>query len=232
MLSVRSARYRAKSVRYRARFRRMFNETGYRIGFAKSYLCGTVLRMVTSVFDRLLDLAVDQHGYVRVQDAVARGIDGTNLRKLARGGRLERVAQGLYRVPVLPRELHSQYAEAVLWAGGRGVISHSSALALHELCDVNPSQLHVTVPPTYTPRRAGGELYRIWRRTLPESEVTRVDNIPVVTPGRAIADAIALGEDPAMVAQGIKTALRRGDLTAAGAARLRCVQAKQLQQPR
>lgn len=177
--------------------------------------------MVSRTLDDLVDLALDHHGYVRAQDARGRGIAGSQLRKLAASGRLEHVAHGLYRVAFLPRNANDEYAEASLWASGRGVISHSSALALHQLCDVNPSRLHVTVPASYVPRRTGGELYRIWRRTLPAEDITTVDDIPVVTPARAVMDALSAGEDPGMLRQAIRTARSRGDITSAQAARLR-----------
>src|ERR1019366_3883610 len=64
---------------------------------------GTVLRMVSRTLDDLVDLALDHHGYVRAQDAMGRGIAGSQLRKLAASGRLEHVAHGLYRVAFLPR---------------------------------------------------------------------------------------------------------------------------------
>lgn len=183
--------------------------------------CGTLVRMTRMLLEELVDVAVDQHGYVRTRDATARGIDGANLRKMAARGRLEKVGRGLYRVPFLPRDEHDEYAEAVLWAEGRGVISHGSALALHQLCDINPSRLHLTVPPTYTPRRTGGELYRVWRRRLDPGEVTTVDGIPVVTAERAVRDGIAFGIDPQMLTQAITTARREGLLTAAQATQLR-----------
>jgi hypothetical protein len=34
-----------------------------------------------------------------------------------------------------------QYMEATPWPGGRGVISHDTALAMYELSDVNPSKM-------------------------------------------------------------------------------------------
>jgi predicted transcriptional regulator of viral defense system len=46
---------------------------------------------------------------------------------------------------------------AALWPAGRGVLSHDTALELHELCDVNPEKIHLTVPADYQPRRRGGE---------------------------------------------------------------------------
>lgn len=46
---------------------------------------------------------------------------------------------------------------ATSWASGRGVLSHDTALDLHELCDINPAKVHLTLPPDYSPRRLGGD---------------------------------------------------------------------------
>ena len=139
-------------------------------------------------FDDVLDVAVENSGYITVRGAVAAGIDATVLRKLTATGRLERIAQGVYRVPVLASGAHAAYAEAVAWTGGRGVISHESALDLLELCDVNPPAIHLTVPREYAPRRRGGELYRVWRRNLPTQDVMQYDGVPVVRPSASILE--------------------------------------------
>ena len=166
-----------------------------------------------AIYDRVLEVAVDNHGYLTVVDAVAAGIDPTNLRKLAATGRLEHTAHGLYRVPVLAGGPHAPYAEAVAWTRGRGVISHESALDLLELCDVNPPLIHVTVPRAYAPRRRGGELYRIWRRTIDHDAITHVDGVPVIGPAESIRDCLAYGTDTRLLLQACLTARREGYLT-------------------
>ncbi|HUZ43781.1 MAG TPA: hypothetical protein VMU63_05200 [Acidimicrobiales bacterium] len=82
---------------------------------------------------------------------------------------------------------------AVLWAGRRGFVSHESALDLHELCDVNPRFVHLTVPSPCRPRRRGGELYRIHHERLEPKEMTSVEGIPVVTATAAIRQAARSG---------------------------------------
>ncbi len=166
-----------------------------------------------ATYDRVLEVAVDNHGYLTVADAVAAGIDPVALRKLAAAGRLEHAAHGLYRVPVLASGPHATYAEAVAWTGGRGVISHESALDLLELCDVNPPLIHVTVPRAYAPRRRGGELYRIWRRAIDPATVTHVDGVPVVRAADSIRDCLAYGTDTRLLLQACETGRREGYLT-------------------
>jgi predicted transcriptional regulator of viral defense system len=161
-------------------------------------------------FDEVLAVAVDNHGYVT---AAAAGVDPAQLRKMAATGRLERIAQGVYRVPILASGAHAFYAEAVAWTRGRGIISHESALDLQDLCDVNPPLIHVTVPRQYAPRRRGGELYRIWRRNLDPADVTTYDVVPVVRAAAAIRECLSYGTDTRLLLQACVTAHREGYLT-------------------
>lgn len=121
------------------------------------------------------------------------------MRLLAARGRLERVSRGVFRVHVLPRGKHDDLAEAVAWTLGRGVVSHESALVLHNLSDVNPSRVHLTAPRNNHPRTAGGDLYRLHRRMLQTIDVTEIDGIPVTTTERTIRDCIDAGTDPYQV---------------------------------
>lgn len=166
-----------------------------------------------ATYDDVLAVAVENHGYVTARDAVAAGIDPVVLRKLVAAGRLERTAQGVYRVPILASGPHSAFAEAIAWTRGRGVISHESALDLLDLCDVNPPLIHLTVPRNYAPRRRGGELYRVWRRTLNPASITTYDGLPVVRPADSIRDCLAYGTDARLLRQAAETALREGYLT-------------------
>lgn len=174
-----------------------------------------------AVWDRLVERAAEQHGYVTTRDARDIGVDPVQLRLLAARGRLERAGRGVYRVPVLPRDEHDDLAAAVSWTLGRGVISHESALALHDLADVNPSRIHLTVPRNNHPRAAGGELTRLHRRDLPATDVTLVDAIPVTTVARTIKDCLKAGTDPYQLRVAIERAEADGTLHRAPAAELR-----------
>lgn len=165
-----------------------------------------------SIWDRLLQVAASQRGLVSASDAEDVGVNPVELRKMAGRGRLERVGHGVYRFPTFPRRAGDELMEAVMWTGKRGVIGGASALDLHGLCDVNPRQIDVTVPPGYRPRREGGDRYRIRQAALNPVEIEEVDGIPVVVPERAIRDGIADGVDPRLIDQAITTARRRGEL--------------------
>jgi len=162
-----------------------------------------------TTLERLLEIAARQRGYVTTRNAEELGVAPVELRKLKQRGRLERHAHGLYRLASFPHREHDDLMRATLWADGRGVISHHSALALWNLADVNPEKIDVTVLPPYRPRRKGGEMYRIWTQELGPVDTDHVDDIPVVTPERAIVDAANSGLQHRFIEQAIRTARDR-----------------------
>jgi predicted transcriptional regulator of viral defense system len=161
--------------------------------------------MSTAPYDRLVEMAADQHGFVRTEDAEEAGIRPDYLRRLAMTGRLERRAQGLYRLTALPVGPLDEYHEAVLAARGEGVVAGDAALALWNLADVNPREIEVILP--------AGRLDR--------DQIDQVDGIPVLTPQAAVEEAIANGLEGNMVEQAIANARRRELIGELGAARLR-----------
>lgn len=165
------------------------------------------------VIAELWEVALDHHGFVTAADAAELGIPRAELGKLAHRGRVQRVGHGIYRFPQIPPGELDQYMLATLWPAGRGVLSHETALQLHELCDVNPDRIHITIPPGYYPRRGGEDLYVVHHETL-DDDVTWIEGIRIVTPGRAIRQAIATGVPPHLVQQAIATARRLGRVPA------------------
>jgi predicted transcriptional regulator of viral defense system len=147
-----------------------------------------------------------------------------HLAKLADRGRLTRITQGLYRFPaeVVPVTPLGSYMEAVLWPGRRGVLSHATALDLYGLSDVNPTKVHVTLPPRYYPRRKETPaVYRFHHARLDPAEIQHHEGIPIVTPERAIRDAHAEHLGRRLIGQAIDDAEHQGLLPGARAKQLR-----------
>lgn len=167
-----------------------------------------------------LDIALDQKGFVTFADLTEAGIDPALARQWFRRGRVERVAHGVYRFPEVPPSDLDAYMLATLWAAGRGVLSHETALQLHGLCDIEPPLIHITVPPGYWPRRAGGERYRVHLHELGDDEVEWFEGMRIVTPVCAIRQAIATAVAPHLVGQAIDVARRRGRVGATEATAL------------
>ena len=167
--------------------------------------------MANAVRAILLDRAFDQYGFVTSDDARSLGIDQKRLVDMERRGTLERVARGVYRFKVIPHTGREHLMEAVLWPRRtRGVLSHDTALELHDLCDINPAKVHITVPRAYRINREIPPTYTIHHRDLADPDWTLVEGIPAVTPARSIEDAIDTHVDPKLIDQAIDTAQRRG----------------------
>jgi predicted transcriptional regulator of viral defense system len=163
------------------------------------------------IYTKLLELAQERHGYLTPEDVRAAGIDPLRLQDLVRRDLAEHVARGVYRIPLVPPTALDQYMEATLWPqGAQAVLCHETALELHELCDVNPAKIHVTVPERYRVRRAVPPLYVLHHRDLDDRDVTWHEGIPIVTPYRAILDGIEANLGARLIEQAVDTATRRG----------------------
>jgi predicted transcriptional regulator of viral defense system len=165
---------------------------------------------------RLWDVAVDQYGYVTLRDADSLAIDGYAVRMLAARGQLERVAHGVYRFPQFPAGEYDPYMLAVLWTGTTGAcLSHDTALACYEVCDINPDRIHLTLPTSRRIRRRGGELYVVHHEDLATDQTGWWQQIPTVTLPTAIAQCITSGVPGYLVRQALTAARNRGALTPA-----------------
>ncbi len=160
------------------------------------------------------EVAVDHYGYVTFADLKHLGADPVRLRQWHLRGQVERVSHGVYRFPQVPVTPLGPYMLAVLWPSGRGVLSHDTALELHELCDVNPEKIHITLPLNYRPRRQGGQAYVVHREDLPKNAVAQHEGIPIVTPAVAIRQAVDTGVPRQLIRQAIDTARRLGRVSA------------------
>lgn len=98
--------------------------------------------------DGLYRLAEAQAGYFTAGQALAAGMDRSTLRHHARpGGRYKRVRRVLYRLRRFPTSSHEHVVAAWLPLREAGAVaSHESALDLHDVSDVIPVAVHLSLP--------------------------------------------------------------------------------------
>lgn len=177
--------------------------------------------MPTKLFDRLAELASEQHGYVTQADARRLGIASSALVKMAKRGGLERMSFGLYRIALFPNSQLDPYMEATLWPSGvRAVISHESALSLYELSNVSPVKIHICVPAAHRPRRDVPPMYQLHREDLVPDEITAFDGVPIVTAEKAIMQTHKAAIGPDLLKQAIDDAYKNGLINKRKAAEL------------
>jgi predicted transcriptional regulator of viral defense system len=177
----------------------------------KQYLFSTVSVMPGKYWESIMDVAVDNGGYVTPALLSPFGVPAIELRKMVARNVLTAAAHGVYRVPSLPIENYDEFILARLWAKGRGVVSHDSALLVHELCDINPTKVHITIPHDYRIGKAGAERYAIHRTNLEPSETTRLGAVTVTTIMRTLTDSLT-SVPGCLVRQAIETARSQGSI--------------------
>lgn len=154
-----------------------------------------------------------QAGYFTAQQAVNAGMDRSTLRHHARpGGRYERARRGLYRLRHFPSSPYEHVMAAWLPLRDAGaVVSHESALELHELSDVIPDAVHLSLPRSERGqrRRAGVRLHTL-NRPPEKAEVREIVGLPVTSPERTIVDALEAGAQPEQIEMAVRQALERG----------------------
>ena len=171
--------------------------------------------MPRSRYDELVALAEEHNGLLTAKQAREAGVTDSVLARLVRRGRLERTARGVYRIPYVPPDRFSQYRETVLWAkANRGpdgaALSHTTALAMYGISDVNPSLIHLTVPRSARLRRQMPKGVVLHREDLAPEEVAVEEGIPLTTIGRTVADLLRSGGRIDLIRQAISDARRDG----------------------
>ncbi len=167
--------------------------------------------MPTARFRELTEIAADRQGLVRTEDAAEIGYAAGALDTMARRGQLERVAHGVYRVPFVGVGPLGTYMAAALWPRGvQGVLTHETALDLWNVCDINPSKIHITVPRHHRPQRKIPDGYVIHREDLNPKDITAVEGVPVVTLETAIRQCAEAHVGRDLLEQAVRHGRERG----------------------
>jgi predicted transcriptional regulator of viral defense system len=165
---------------------------------------------------RLYEIAEGQHGFFTTKEAKAAGFAENIHPYHVQAGNWIREHRGIYRLASFPRGERPDLMLWSLWSRNRseivqGVYSHQTALSLHDLSDVMPAKLHMTVPRSF---RRNSEIPRVLVlhfADVLQSDTRAADGVRVTIPMRTILDLVEGGEvPPATLRQAIREGLRRG----------------------
>lgn len=160
---------------------------------------------------RLYEVAAVQSGYVTTKQAAEAGYSTHLLRKHIHAGRVIRPQRGIYRLVHFPIGEHEELVTAWLWSERAGVLSHQTALSLHGLSDVLPTQIHLTLPAAWKTRR-----FRVPADVvLHHADIAPEDRawfsaVPSTNARRTLSDCAREGLSPELLRQAAQQALRRG----------------------
>ena len=159
--------------------------------------------------DLLYDLAVVHSGYFTTREAAEAGLTTRDLSYHRGTGRITPAFRGVYRLNNYPPGDHEEHTVVWLATDGEGVFSHETALRLHNLSDVLPNRIHVSVPSSWRRRL-------LPRGVIPcyvQHQITErqwIGDVPVTTITRTLADCAAAHVDTEFIVQAIKQAAHRG----------------------
>lgn len=156
--------------------------------------------------ETIIDVAKEQAGYVaNYQVDVSRQM----FSHYESQDKLERVQRGIYRVSYFPVSEEEQLIVAYLWSREQGVISHETALAIHDLSDVLSTGVHLCFPPDESPPRDMPEWVTLHRADVAARERQWHDAVQVTTIQRTLIDLAAAGFDPDLFEQALDEAHAR-----------------------
>jgi predicted transcriptional regulator of viral defense system len=155
-------------------------------------------------------LAFEQAGYFTSAQAIDIGYSYQAQKYHVDHGNWVRVDRAMFRLPDWPAKAEDAYVRWALWSAGRGVVSHESALSVHELSDVNPTRIHLTVDSSFGARDDAVVLHV---DSLGESEIDRRGAWAVTTPERTLVDVAGADLSQEHIDRAVSDALARGVLT-------------------
>lgn len=161
----------------------------------------------------LAALAHEQGGYFTAKQAAEVGYGYKHLDYHETAGNFERVEHGLYRLPTVPRGEHDELVRLTFWSRNQkdepqATVSHQSALLLHDLSELLPSEIHLTVPPTFRKRAPDGCV--LHKAVLAPSEIEERAGFRVTKPLRTLLDAATSGVSQEQLGKALADALARG----------------------
>jgi predicted transcriptional regulator of viral defense system len=158
----------------------------------------------------LATVARAQSGYFTAAQALAVGYAYPTQKYHVEHGNWEKVERGIYRFPEWPTGRHDDLVCRTLWSHNKAVVSHETALAVHELGDVDPALVHLTVPPGFRARAEGVVLHR---GELSGEDIQKQEGFNITPPLRSLADVAGGDLELDHLARAIRDALDRGIVT-------------------
>jgi len=165
---------------------------------------------------RLYQIAEGQQGLFTTKQAKACGYADNVHPYHVRTGHWIREQRGIYRLAQFPVSEEEQLVLWALWSANReevpqGVYSHATALAIHELSDIMPEKLHMTVPTAFRRLRPPPKVLVLHWADLAGQEIEPRQGYAVTTPMRTLLDMAAEESTPEdLLEQAVRDAVKKG----------------------
>lgn len=161
----------------------------------------------------LMEIASTQGGYFTAAQALSVGYSYRQQHFHKSRGNWQYIDYGVFRFRNYPESEHEDLIRWSVWSRNRqgefqATVSHDTALALHELGDVMPGKVHLTVPPSFRKKTPGGCILHIARLTA--QDIEHRSGFNVTTPLRSLLDAADSPLSPDLLEGAVRDAFKRG----------------------
>jgi hypothetical protein len=136
------------------------------------------------ILERIALIASRRFGVVSHDDARRTGLSDSQIYRLVRSRRWERIVPGVYRIAGVPDSVELAAVAACLVDGRDAVTSHATALGFHG-AGMPPLIPHVTIP---TGGSARTRIAVVHRSDIADVDRTRIGVIPATTAARGLVD--------------------------------------------
>ncbi|MCH9624862.1 MAG: hypothetical protein S4CHLAM123_00240 [Chlamydiales bacterium] len=166
--------------------------------------------------NQLFEIADRQQGFFTAKQAEECGYVRSNFHLRLASGEWTQEGRGIYRLARYPVTDRSELVLWSLWSRNlkdvpQGVWSRETALDIHELSDVMPSKMHMTVPRGFRRRIEIPKVLCLHHANLEQYEIEERQGYRVTTPFRTLLDVFE-AETVAdnFLVQAVHQALERG----------------------
>ena len=161
----------------------------------------------------LYQIAAAQGGYFTAGQARQVGYAYSQQHFHISRGNWLRIDRGLFRLRDFPPGEREDLIRWSLWSRNResvpqAVVSHDTALTVHELSDAMPAQIHLTVPPGFRKRVPPGCV--LHKATLTPEEIEPRTGYRVTTPLRTLFDVADSPLSQEHLNRAVRDVLERG----------------------
>ena len=142
---------------------------------------------------KLVELAISQGGYFTAKQALKLGYSYRAQSYYLETGYWVKEDRALYKVNFLPYQKDDELIKAYFWTRDKNdipqaVISHESAAMVHNIGEIIPKEIHLTVPKSF--RKKPPNKYKLYKANIVKNEIENKDFFKVTTPIRTITDLV------------------------------------------
>lgn len=173
----------------------------------------------TQKYKKLYKTASEQDGFFTTKQAINAGYDTNSHPYHVKTGNWIREHRSIYRLANFPINDRPDLILWYLWSRNRRekpqvVYSHDTALAIHDLTDLNPGKLHITVPKNFRRNSQIPDVLVLHYGNISLKETEEAYGVKITNPIRTIIDIITEGNLPEdLLIQAVEEAINRGIVT-------------------